>query len=156
MIYSSHAHSSPETEGSEYAERENSHRSTLLVRLPRFVLRRMRALRDAAISASSLLVSASSSSSTCFCIALILLVHSASEASGLEGMFIVLRRAALDGRGISSIGRALVFGRLRLKVPGRCSVSDVDRSMIMLRVSRFLNSTSSHQKVGVVTKEHKE
>ena len=75
----------------------------LLVRLPRFVLLRMRACLDAAISASSLLVSASSSSSTCFCNALILLVHSARDASGFVGMLIVLRRAALEGRGTSMV-----------------------------------------------------
>ena len=73
--------------------RSHSQRSMLFVRLPRFVLLRMRACLEAAISASSLRVSASSSSSTCFCNALILLVHSARDASDFGGMPIVLRRS---------------------------------------------------------------
>lgn len=70
------------------------------VLIPRPVLLRMRAILDAAISSSSLRVSASSSSSTCFCIALMRLVHSARPDSGFVGMLVVRWRVPASPRSI--------------------------------------------------------
>ncbi len=97
----------------------------------------MRAFREAAISSSSLLVSTSSSSSTCFCSALILVVHSASDASGLDGMLSVLRRAALEGRGISMVvGSSLRIGMSGVLVPAT--------RVVQREVNRFVKYTSGH------------
>lgn len=97
-------------------------RSTLV---PRPVLLRMRASRDAAISCSSRFVSASSSSSTCFCSALILLVHSARPASGFGGVSTTLRRrVARSPRSMSCVQR--VVERVGITPRGRkiCVVTE--------------------------------